>query len=199
MPEATSFLIERVNANAHVMETAWASDQDRWIELIFCVLYQARPAEAEATRHAIILAVQLGAGAPETLAEMDHESALIWNRSLMVAGWPEEVIAEAMSSLARLGSAIRDHGGLQKLLRKHAEKLRDDLLADLGLGNDRGSGRAAVGHWLQNTCNLPITFQESGLAQFATSSGFTMDQLIEAAESLGINAAVLDDLLHEER
>jgi hypothetical protein len=163
------------------------------------VLYRARNNDPEGTRQAIITACGLGGDDAADLAGSTEDNSLIWKRALSVGRWPDAAIGDALVALSELGVAVAAQGRLQKLLRKTAETMRDNLVSELGFASNEALGRATVGRWLQNTYNLPLTFEDSSLAELAGSPGFALEGLVEAAEQLGVNPTVLNDLIAHER
>lgn len=110
--------------------------------------------------------------------------------------------ASSRSFLERVCRLARDveerHGGAIHIWLR--EKGRDMLT---GLGRDF-PGLAAVEDatlerafvlWLQNVANLPLFLEAPAVNRFAKQLGVSVEELHRTADSLGINAALLDDAL----
>lgn len=199
MASSTELLVSKLTEAPDVMNLPWADEGERWSELIFCLLITVREIGAADTRQAIAVMSSLDLIAPHRLASMEATERAIFERALSTAGWTEAEIAAGTELVVHAASVVaRIFGIPQLMLRRAAESMRDILVEDLSDGAPAGTDiRTAVGHWLQNTCNLPISVRDKEIDRFARVHGLTAGELTAAADELDLNLAVLDDVIRE--
>lgn len=183
---------------AELPEYAWASERDRWAELVFCLLSRLREEELEATRAAVDLLNLLGLLRVEVLAGLSGEDASILQRVLRSHGFSPAQASRAAEVLAAVAARTQQEydGKLQRVLRKHGELLRRELSAAFtACGLEQTELDHAVSQWLQNAVNLPISLENDAVKAFCKSQRVRLDQLLEAADALDVNVALVDDLL----
>jgi hypothetical protein len=197
---ATEFLRLQLIQGTNALRLPWADEEARWAELVFCVLFQDHQKDAAATRYAVGIAQDLGLLDPARLKEPSQSERATFEFILSQAGFSTSQIEQAFRSLKLCASAMDGFAGKpQLLLRRAAEAIRESIVAEFVRAGMLEDGmRAAVGHWLQNTSNLPISIDDHVVASFAEAHGFTVAELIQAADETGVNIAVLDDLIREQ-
>jgi hypothetical protein len=180
---------------------AWVSEDDRWAELVFCLLSRFGDRDPESLRDTVATLGGLGLLDLEMLAgdaDPADRVAIVLDFVLRRGGFSASEAARAARALRHVAEVIRrDHGGkLQRLLRRHGEALRDELVRAFGSDALAGDelGRA-VSHWLQNALSLPISLESPAVAAFCARLGVTPQELWRAADELGLNLAVVDDLV----
>ena len=57
----------------------------------------------------------------------------------------------------------------------------------------------ALVYWLQNVLGLPLSLKDDAVVEFAAEHSLAPERLIEAADSIGLNLAVLDDLIYSRK
>jgi hypothetical protein len=179
---------------------AWASEADRWAELVFCLLSQCSDQDAETIRGAVAMLEALGlldVDLLATLAERKPEGTVI-AYVLKQHGLEEQEVQCAVATLIRAALAFqRDYEGkVQRYLRRHAERMRDDLVRAFGDAPlNKAQLRQAVSHWLQNVASLPVSLENPSVQAFCKDHGISIEELIRAADDLDLNIALIDDLL----
>ncbi|MGE5830727.1 MAG: hypothetical protein ACM30G_20515, partial [Micromonosporaceae bacterium] len=88
-------------------------------------------------------------------------------------------------------------GSVTQYLRRYGEA----MLADIGryfrfTVADSDSVRRAFVYWLQNTLGMPLSLSGPELRKFCARHGVTESDVIAAADEIGLNVALLDDLVH---
>jgi hypothetical protein len=179
-------------------EYGWASERDRWAELMFCLLCRVRDDELDATRAAVDLLNLLGLLDVNVLAALSGQDAAILDRVLRSNGFSAAQASRGADVLKAVAARTRKdfHGKLQRVLRKHGELLRQELSgAFASCGLKRPDIDYAVSQWLQNAASLPISLESNAVKAFCKSNRVGMDQLLNAADALDVNVALVDDLL----
>jgi hypothetical protein len=195
MRDPSDILKARLAHGSQVHALPWTDERIRWSEFIFCLLQQIYPEVPAGTRSCAEIAHWFGLTAPLRLSTLTSQDQLIWRTILKQGEWPEFHIQSALALLSRCAAAI-GQSKPQALLRKSANVMRDTLTNELcGSAAPDPVVRAAVGHWLQNTCNLPLQLADDAVARFAIEHGVSADEVISAAEELDINLATLDDIV----
>lgn len=183
---------------------AWASEDDRWAELVFCLLLQCSEQEPELTRSAVAVLQSLfliDVGKMLHLSETTHEIRVIYAYVLRQHGFSSDDVDLACSLLAHVANIVQhNYGGkIQRYLRRHGEVMRDELVSAFDSTSlDKSRMAYAISHWLQNVLSLPISLQHNAVVEFCQKSDVTPQDLWQAADELGINLAVIDDLLEME-
>ena len=182
----------------------WLSEEDRWAELIFCLLLRYSPQRPEEVRSTVAALQELDLLGPETLARLsdrEMESTSVIEFVLRRYGFTDSNVRDASDLLMHLSQAIlRDFGGhIQLYLRRQGERIRDEL-AELLSGARLGveDKTYALSHWLQNALGMPVSLDHEAVARFCEENGVSTQDLEEAADQLNLSLAVVDDLLEME-
>ena len=178
----------------------WESEEDRWIELLACLLYRVSGLTMSSTRQLILIWRQFELTKPSTLKELEPggDAHRLISFSLAQSGMAADQID---SSIAMLQSAARAvdsaYGGkIQVLLRKHAEATRDELATVLeNSGLSCQSLKVAITNWLQNTTNAPLTLEDESVLRFCEHQGIGPKELESIADHLNLNLALMDDVI----
>lgn len=184
----------------------WASEADRWDELVFCIVnaFLRDPARARGASEMLSL---LGLSGAETLArlagEPDGSSAdrAVVERILSRHGLADDDAAAAADVLVRAASTVqrRYDGLIQRYLRAKATEMRDELTDLLAADAPPPEElRAAVSHWLQNVASMPLSVCDGEIAGFLAEHEAGIEDLEAAADHLGLNVAVVDDVIRLE-
>jgi len=179
-------------------EYGWASERDRWAELIFCLLSRVRVDELPATRAAVDLLNLLGLLEVKVLAGLTREDASILDRVLRSHGYSAAQATRGAEVLTAVAQRTQQEfeGKLQRALRRHGELLRQELSsAFASCGLQPTELDYAVSQWLQNAASLPISLESEAVKTFCRSHRVGLDKLIQAADALDLNVALVDDLL----
>jgi hypothetical protein len=132
-----------------------------------------------------------------TLAERKPEGTVI-AYVLQHHGFQEQEVQRTVATLMHAAMVFqRDYGSkVQRYLRHHAERMRNDLVRALGDAPlSEAQLRQAVSRWLQNVASLPISLEDPAVQAFYKDHGVDIEELIQAADALDLNVALMDDLL----
>lgn len=198
----TERLRELLELHGDALETVdWPSEGDRWVELLVCLCHQRTPAlPMRALRSALHMLEDLNLVSVEALRGLASGSAehVVVTQVLQRHGLgatDAAALADLMSRLARATEATCG-GRIQKVLRAHALAARDELAASFaGIGLGKEELEFALTHWLQNATSAPISLQSRDVVAFCRALGITLETLEDAADELGLNLALLDDVL----
>jgi hypothetical protein len=105
----------------------------------------------------------------------------------------------AAQVLVALAETVKTNwdGYLQRFLRVHGQRMADELEAVLKTSGIEGGASAKIAIlWLQNVANIPLLLPtDRHIQEFCKEHGLSEKALVETADNLGLNIAVLDDLL----
>ena len=134
-----------------------------------------------------------------TLAALSDAQVDFITRMFIQSGVAAEQAMLCTSTLASVATCVSSSWGghVQKLLRKYAQPLADELAAHLvaaGIAEPQAAKTSVI--WLQNVANLPILLPtDPHITDVCSKFGVSVDQLIQESDDAGLNVAVLDDLL----
>lgn len=201
--EIDQLLRELVTAQDLLTLSRWPFETARWYELVGAVLRvvgEVEPVEPvleTLTRLGLVDIDELVSmpedGEPDTAAEAARgltEAVLV--RSGVAAGAARRVVAVVVE----LATVVREkHGGrVQVLLRRQGELVLDNLVHELSLASvDERAARALLTAWLQRTLDLPLPMADGGTD--VGGARVEMGRLVDAADRLDLNVAILDELL----
>ena len=117
---------------------------------------------------------------------------------LLSNGVNEADIKKTLSAICKVAQAIMENydGKIQKFLRKYGQEIVDEFDSHVSFSEvDKGTQSRILVKWIQNTLAMPLAFSNIYTARFCEIEGVTYHELSEAADNLGLNGAVLDDLL----
>lgn len=114
------------------------------------------------------------------------------------AGFSSHEASECTFAMCTASKWIYDEyqGKMQRFARKYANLMRDELryaLKHANLPEDTKS--RIVSHWLQNAYELPIPASNKEVDAFCSDKNITIEALTDAADTLGVNVAFIDDLI----
>lgn len=183
-------------------DVPWASERERWHELLFSVLLQTAPdARSASTALAILAALRLTE--PEAVAAFDTaEHRTLVDQILRRVGFAEETVSMTLNQLAGVGRVVQSQmgGKIQRFLRAHGEQMREELVGQLAAqGLDTTAASAAVTHWLQTVLTMPVSMRHDSLLEFSVDAGGCVDDAIGVADELDLSVAALDHLVAASR
>jgi hypothetical protein len=94
-------------------------------------------------------------------------------------------------------SLIKYHGGkIQKYLRKYGQQMIDEIDQNFTFSKlDDKERRHAFTFWLQNVTNVPVSLMDENVKVFCEYFKIKPYELVEVADKLNINLALVDDLI----
>jgi hypothetical protein len=185
----------------------WASEGDRWAELVFalltCVTSVPHPvvrALADQLNDAGLLEVGAlaeiqqakGQGAPPDV----HARSIV--ECLQEGGFAQEEARRGLEAMCEAALSLQQHfdGKVQRYLRRYGEQMIGELDGFFHFTTlDADAVRAAFSYWLQNVLNMPLPLVDERVTEARQRVGLRLDELVEAADELGINVALVDDVV----
>ncbi len=186
-------------------EMPWASEDDRWAELVFCLLYEANgQADAAIARSAVMTLRYLGLASLESLADIGAAEKEATSRSESGAAVAEILLRHgfedpeaAVRTLSRAARSVKEAWGqVQVFLYNQGQAMLDELAQAISSDDaPEDTVRAAGALWLQNTLNLPVMVERPAITSLRSRYGASLEELMDAADQVGLNVAILDDLV----
>ena len=91
---------------------------------------------------------------------------------------------------------VNYQGKVQHFVRRYGEKMISDFKSEVKIGGlDDDNTSAALTYWLQNSMNMPLSMRDGAMVSYCKRHGLKLEQLLDAADELGINHSLLDDLI----
>ncbi len=185
------------NATA-VAALAWTSEQDRWAELVVCIVGSC--VGWDEARSIVADFETVGLLRPSRLAVVsgaDSEATSVARFVLREHGVSRFDIERLLRALARVGHVVHESfgGRVQKFIRARALEVATELEDRLRVDADQPELRVAIRLWFQNAFNLPVPVDHPALDRFLAEHDATLDDLVAAADRMDINLAVVDDLM----
>ena len=185
----------------------WLREHDRWLELVFAVFASTSEIDEISLRRVVRSLDALGlldiAEIPEP-GQSDDVSGWIKRCTGLVSDEPDRPTSSldrSLRAVSEISSVLRArHGGrIQRLLRTYAERLRDEVSAELKTTTlNSAEQRQSLTYWLQNIPSLPLPLLDASTEAFVQAHGITTAQLLDAADHLDINVALIDDLIYHD-
>jgi hypothetical protein len=187
----------------------WPFEHFRWVELSFALVAKNSSIPEEEIRDVIqkldeLDLLDLSALASITFTEGGKQfdkDDLTYKRISECLSEAEFSESEIRNSILVLHEAARslekNHGGkVQKYLRKYGQKMLDELSNEFSFSEMKEEDvRIAFSYWLQHVLNMPVNLPLKEIDEFCETCNGTTDDLIETADKLDLNLAVLDDMI----
>jgi hypothetical protein len=178
----------------------WASESDRWSELIYALVSRSVPEDLINVRRAVRTLQELDLLNPKALTAVDDneerngqiiEVLKEENFNHEEAQRAQTIIQEAATAVCQLFE-----GRLQFFLRAYAEIMVKDLCEHFVFSSlDQAQAEQAFSLWLQNSCNLPLSLFDNYVLEFCHHCNLSSPELVAAADELNLNLALVDDLI----
>lgn len=174
---------------------AWHWEEERWHEMLVCALVSAG-ASPEQARSAVRIFDQLKMADPGSMARADEGMT---QNVLARQGLDHKQVNLAVQTLTQTAKTCMDSwaGKPHLFLREMSKRWVITLSESFGrFGMSHGRAELLSTLWLQNVCNAPLLASNlPAVRAFCKDAGTTVGELIEAADSVGLNVAILDELL----
>ena len=179
----------------------WVWEHDRWKELVFCLLTRISTKDHEELHLICDNLHTLGLLDISALAEIDHPNdqlSVLITDFLLQHEFSKKEADRAIVSMSEVANGLKKYykGKIQEYLRSYGLLLLEDVPKKFqftSLSNE--DVEFAFTYWLQNVMNMPLSLKDPTLLEFSQSTGLHLDELLQAADDLGINTAILDDLV----
>ncbi|MEA3294663.1 MAG: hypothetical protein U9P81_06785 [Euryarchaeota archaeon] len=194
----------------HLLPTdyRWEDEHSRWNELVYCIF-------AELTDHSYMDARSLSDKIFDlNLLELDDLANVqimengnadpnnprirTVSEILSINGVEQSDIDKTLSAICKVAQSIQENydGKIQKFLRKYGEDIVNEFDSHVSFSEvDRGTQSRILVKWIQNTLAMPLAFSNIHTVKFCKKEGVSYMELTEAADNIGLNSAVLDDLI----
>ena len=186
----------------------WEDESARWTELVYCIF-------AELTEHSYrdarrlandiadlnLLDVSDLAGIPimdNGMVNPDNSRVKTITDILKANGVTDDDIKKSLSAICKVAQAISENydDKIQKFLRKYGHEIVNEFDSHVSFSEvSKGTQSRILVKWIQNTLAMPLAFSNVYTARFCERKDASYWELAEAADNLGINGAMLDDLL----
>jgi hypothetical protein len=187
-----------MEGNPYLGHYAWHWEEERWHELLVCALISAGFAP-DLARSVIHILTPLGLSTPAVLANADKGAVRTIRDVLSRIGIADESATAALRALQQTAHVCvaEWNGRPQMLLRQMAEQWAQTLTKQLhDSGMDADMARTLSVLWLQNVANAPLLAStSSAVKEFCRDAGIDEHDLIAAADHVGLNVAILDELM----
>lgn len=207
--EIKEFLIENWRGLAPSLSVyQWPVETARWHELVFCLLFRiGQPRiNAEEVRRMTQMLADLDLLNLENLAELisengeslNHPDAILMMDLLERKGMTVDQSRQAVATIVQASQVFkhRYNGKVQRCLRHYGMQMLNDLISEFSLSQiSCEETQLALAHWMQNVLNMPIELEEPEVIQFCQKAGIKLEELIDIADDIDINLALMDDMI----
>jgi hypothetical protein len=186
----------------------WEDEHSRWNELVYCIFaeltdHSYRDARSLSDKIFGLNLLELDDLADVQIMEdgkADPNNPRIRTVSeiLLINGIEQSDIDKSLSAICKVAQSIQENydGKIQKFLRKYGEEIVNEFDSHVSFSEvDRGTQSRILVKWIQNTLAMPLAFSNIYTVRFCKKQGVTYLELAEAADNIGLNGSVLDDLL----
>ena len=188
----------------------WADEKSRWLELVFCILFRSNSnvLDAAEMRKLVFALGDLGCLEVEVMAplckangEVDTNlpEANIIIHALTKVGVPMAQAQDSVLALSEAACSVKNKfdGKIQKYLRHYGQKMMHVLETYFTFSKlDNDDLSFIFRHWLQNVLYLPIQLSFKDYVEFEEFKELTLGEMIDVADELDINLALVDDILN---
>lgn len=177
----------------------WEDEKDRWHEFVYCIFSELSGTD-EATSRQIVNALanlQLLEIDDLSNAKTDTKEGTRLLELLLMNGVKKEQAEKTVIAICEAAKGIKTNcAKLQNFLRIQGKKMLDDLdgtISFSSIGKDQ-ENRIFI-TWIQNVLEIPIPLSNHYVEEFCKEKQCKIEDLIDAADALDFNVAVLDDLI----
>jgi hypothetical protein len=187
-----------IEAEPYLGHYAWHWETERWHEMIVCALVSSG-CTPELARESVQVMKHMQLDTPETLVALSEENTTLVKYVFTRSGMSVEQSEQSIQAIGMAAAvcAKRWKGKPQIFLRKMTQMAANELAGDLrseGMNQELANNLAVL--WLQNVVSAPLLADSSPVIKaFCLSEGATHRELIDAMDHVGLNAAVLDEVL----
>lgn len=186
--------------------SVWESEESRWHELVFCLLQRVCSRQdagwsARGAMHALVtsglLDVTRLAAIPKLGSEASNETSFIL-QILAQWGFTAREASAAVIAVVELASTIQRKysGKIQRFLRESGNEMLNSATRVFSATSLRPNDLDFIlRHWFQNVLNMPVSLNHQAVERFRKQRGITSEEMITIVDDIGLNLAVVDDLL----
>lgn len=194
-----SALVSIYNKNRPFLrEYPWEEEDERWRELLKCILIIGVGMQPEMSVKAIDVLAFQDMLSLKNLAQASNKEKELMTSAFIQLGNSSATSRKAISLLVKNAqNIVKRWTSLQRFLRIHGQKIAKDLSSGLEsnlLTKQNAMKIATV--WLQEVGNFPILLvSDPHIKKFCKDYDTTVEQLVEIADRNGLNVIALDDVL----
>jgi hypothetical protein len=187
----------------------WAWESARWKELAFALLARIAKVPEKTLRRLTNEMGTLGLLSIQPLANLAKASKGpdMWLQPharhmvelLQENGFSEEQARQGITTIyeAALVLQQRYDGKVQKYLRSYGELMLKDLEGIFTFSAlSKTEAADAFTYWLQNVLSMPLSLIDSHVQSFCRQHNIQAEELIGAADDVGLNLGFVDDLVY---
>jgi AcrR family transcriptional regulator len=180
----------------------WLWEVDRWRELVFALLTRVADNPEEDLRELTKQMADLDLLDVGELAKLheDRDAPLAQRITELMTemGIAEDQAGAALTTVIEAAWGLDQHygGEIQRYLRRYGEQMLREIDESFHFTEMKPDAVAeAFTYWLQNVLSMPLSLTDESEQAFCERYGFTPLELREAADRLGLNLSVVDDLV----
>ena len=178
----------------------WEYEKDRLTELFVCGLAASECMDAHQARSAVESLETLHLLEHQLFRTMTDEQTRFVERVFLQHGCDAAGACNALAVCSAISECVsnRWQGHVQRFLRRFGDEMVEQLGAELvAAGMPESFSRKAGALWLQNVCNMPVILRgDAHIVALCERHAIDESALLAVADEIGINVAVLDDLLN---
>lgn len=190
-----------------IFDHPWASEESRWSELIFSLLcelsdlpqYVIRDLTERLESLDLLHISDLAALTGTVInTDMDDPNGQHILDLLIEEGFDHGSAVNALTMVSKAAAGIdrKFNGKIQRYLRHYGELMLDDAQELFNFDPKNSQlGRRVLTYWLQNVLNMPLSLEDENVRAYCNANQLEVADIIEAADRLDLNLALLDDLL----
>ena len=186
----------------------WEDESSRWNELVYCIFAELTGHNYRDARRLANDIADLNLLNVDDLAKIpimddgmvnpDNSRIRTITDILRSNGISEDDVKRSLSAICKVAQSISDNydGKIQKFLRKYGEEIVNEFDSHVSFSEvSKGTQSRIIVKWIQNTLCMPLAFSNVYTARFCEKEDINYNELAAAADNIGLNGAVLDDLL----
>ena len=210
MDSLRAFILDRWQRFDHApQQYQWLWETERWHELVFCLLFRLGEPELPPSRARSLtgilasldmLSINDLAGHVDDRGEVDftHPDLILMMQILQRTGMDTIKAQAIVTTICQTALGLLRHydGKVQRYLRHYGQQMLDALSQYFSyIQIAKEDMQHAFTHWLQNVLNMPVAVSEPAIAKFCETRGISAEELLQVADELNINVALLDDMI----
>lgn len=195
---------------AHLGVYTWASESSRWNALVSIVISHVCDLPDEDLRditkylsdlnHLDISQLAQIRITGDSIDRSDEQATKIIDIFRRM-GVSEPHALRILLLLCQIASGLNSErfgGKVQRYFRSYGETILNDIHNLFSLNGSDNEMRRIFVLWLQKVLNMPVLIQDAVVTEFCEKHGISVDDLLEAADNINLNVAIVDDLLQLE-
>ncbi len=202
-------LLRLYQAYEPFVESLWPWEARRWEEFVFCILDTvSRQAFAPAALREVaallgrahVLEIDRLGGLDPAHNEADAADAYVVTITTVLrnAGFTDDEAGAAAAAICEAAAGFKERyeGKVQKYLRDYGELMLGEIGSAFAFsGLPPADTKRVFAVWLQNVLNMPLACPDAITDQACQRLQVDYGALVKAADEVGVNVALLDNVL----